>query len=412
MQKLTAKDKKMLIVLIVFLFAVGYYEFIVSPLYNMSMRTDSSIVKDKKQLLILKTKLGGLNNYKKKYNDLIEIIKIAEKSVIMPDVTVQLDTKIKAIMTAADIASVSIRSIKPMNYIKEGSKGEPIIIKDKFFSIEGTASVERFMKFIRGLWGTKLESVNLQTMDKSGGEIRYFIKIEFLNKVKSDIDNEKNLKDYPKYKAFNLEHNPFTIIKPSPPPRPKKVEREEPKEPPKIVHTLSNFELIGIAEFNKEKMAIINDKEKNKVIYLLKGDSFRESIVKSIKNKEVAFYFADNKQTIVEKLKDTGLKLKSSTTPPNNKDKRKGHLGIMVETFTQDIANRYHVEFNPGLFVVSPGRHRNIFKKGDVILEINGQPVPNFEAALRVMNNVYVGDKLKIIFKRDGKSKTLSYNAD
>jgi hypothetical protein len=408
--KLSTKDKKMLIVLGAFLLLLGYYEFVINPLYRISKKSNNSLITEKKDLLILKTKVASLSNYNKKFANLANIVKIAEKSIIMPFVNVALDSKIKAIMGAAEKSHVKIRSIKPMNSIQETKDGKTKVIKDKYFSIEGAASIDNLLMFLRNLWGTKLDSINISSMNEVGSELRYFIKIEFLSKIEFKFDNSNDT--VTAYKDFKLKYNPFTVIKPPPPPKPKYVKPIK-TEPPKIVHKLDNFTLIGIAQFNKDRMAIIDDKLKKRVMYLLKGDSFRESIVKSISDKIVSFYFADNKQVITVKLKENALKLKAGTPKKSNdKNKKKGHLGIMVETFTQDLANRYKLEFNPGLFVISPGRHRNVFKKNDIIIEINEQAVPNFEAALRIMNKVYAGDKIKIVLKRDGKVMNFSYNAD
>ena len=280
---------------------------------------------------------------------------------------------------------------------------------------------KNFLSFLRNLWGTKLESLNLSSFENNGngGDIRYFIKIEFLNKNDSPFLNKDELGKLKKYKDFKLMYSPFEVIKPPPPPPPPRPKGPIAKPKPKpIVHSISGFELIGIADLNNKMMAIIDDKQKNKVLYIKKGDDFRGAVVKEITDTTISFYFEDNKQTIEEKLKVNGLKLAQSDTSKNssvkkkNDNRRKGHLGIMVETFTQDIANRYSLEFNPGLFVISPGRHRNIFKKHDVIIEINDRPVPNFEAALRVMSKVYVGDKIKIELKRAGREKSFSYVAD
>ena len=399
----------MLIILAVFLLSFGYYEFVIDPLYKMSKKSTTQVIAKDKDLLIIKTKVSSLNVHRKKLMHLTNIIQIANKSSLMPFVDVPLETKIKAIMGAAENSFVKIRSIKPMNFTEETKDGKTRIIKDKFFSIEGTATIEKLMKFLRNLWGTKLDSINVSSMNDVGTELRYFIKIEFLAKIDfSLIDSGKDTRIY---ENFNLKHNPFTIIKPPPPPKPKIVKKTINK-PEKIVHTLDNFELIGIAKFNKESMAIINDQIKKRVIYLSKNDSFRKSVVKSIKETSVSFYFTDNKQTITVKLKTKTLELKTGTSKKKNNNKKKGHLGIMVETFTQDLANKYKLSFNPGLFVISPGRHRKVFKKNDIIIEINDQAVPNFEAALRIMNKIYAGDKIKIILKRDGKEMNFSYNAD
>ena len=387
---------------------------ILEPLYNKSVSSGIALEKERKKLLVDKTQIAGLANCKKKYSELSQVIDIANENILMPFVDVPLDAKIKSIMYAAEKSSVKIKSIKPMNYIYESKDGKSMVVQDKFFSIEGNASPKNFLQFLRNLWGTGLDNINLTALDSSGTNIRYYLKIEFMKKLDPPLKKTNN--KVKGFKDFSLKNNPFTIIKPPPPPRALRKSPGPPPKPQKVVHSINGIELIGIADYGEQGMAIIEDKQKqNEMVYLMKGDSFRNAVVKAITSKSVTFFFSDNKQDVVVSLKDDSLKLTGSnvdTEQKSQKNKRKGHLGIMVETFSQDLANRYHMEYYPGLFVISPGRHKDVFKKHDVIIEINDQPVPNFEAALRVMNRVYAGQSLKIEMKRNGKTQHITYNAD
>jgi hypothetical protein len=405
MQKLSKKDRKMLIALAVFLIGIVYYEFLLTPLYNMKNSVQKSLVNKRKELLVVKTKLSGLTHYKKKINDLKKIICIT-KNNNMPSINEMLNAKIKAVMSAAEKASVKILSLKPINAISENEDGTVKTIKDKYILIDGNSDINSFLNFLMNLWGVELEEIELSSVSKDGSKLRFYIKVSFLPKTNIDIASDKNVS--PVDLQFGVKHNVFAKIIPPPPPPPPKPPGWKPSMA-KPVHHLNDAKLLGVAEFGNEKMAIIEDGKKKETDFFFIGSKFRDAKLWKVNDKSAVFLFSDE-GTVTLKLPDE--KKYHTTDDSNDKTRKKGHLGILAETFTEQLARQHGLTFEPGLLVISSGTHGDVLQKGDIVTSINGQQTPNFEAALGVMKAIYVGEELKISLLRHGVFKNISYKAD
>ena len=402
MQKLSKKDKKMLIVLAVFLVGMAYYMFLLTPLNNMKNSAQNSLTAKRKKLLVVKTKLGGLTNYRKKINDLKNVICLIEKNNNMPGVEVQLNDKMKAVTSAAKKASVKLLSLKPISDIVTADDGTVATIKDKYISIEGNSDINSFLEFLKNLWGVELEEIELSSISKDGSKLRFYIKISFLPKTDFTI---KTVEGESVDVKFGVKHNIFAKIVPPPPPSPPTPPKPPP--PPKPVHNLDGVKLLGTAEFGNEKMAIVEDSKKKETDFFFIGSKFRDSKLWKV-NKNSAEFLFSNGETVTLKLPKEKKYYKV-----DDKTGKKGHLGILAKTFTKQLAEQYKIPFKPGLIVISPGgAHGNIVQKGDVITSINGKQVPNFDAALNIMKTVYAGDELKMSLLRNGERKNVSYEAD
>ena len=405
MKKLSKKDKKMMIVLAVFLIGMAYYEFLLVPLTNMDVSAQKSLVKKKKELLIVKTKLGGLTNYRKKISDLKNVICIAVKNNSMPGIDEKLNDKMEAVMSAAKKASVKILSLKPINDVGENEDGSVKTIKDKYIAIDGNADINSFLNFLKNLWGVKLEEIELSSISKDGSRLRFYIKISFLPKTELDIKADKNEKTDIK---FGVKNNIFARIVPPPPPPPPKPPGWKPPPPPKPVYQLNNAKLLGVAEFGNNRMAIIEDGQKRITDFFFIGSKFRDSKLWKVDKTSVVFLFSDGGTVTLKLPKEK----KYYNVADGDRTKKKGHLGILAETFTEQLSKQYDLTFEPGLLIISSGAHGDVLQKGDVITSINGTQTPNFEAALGVMKSVYAGDTLKISLLRHGVKKNISYKAD
>ena len=405
MQKLSKKDKKMMIVLAVFLIGMAYYEFLLVPLSNMNDIAQKSLVDKRKELLLVKTKLGGLANYRKKIKDLNKVICFTMNKNNMPYIDEKLNNKMKAVMSAADNASVKVLSLKPINDVAENEDGTVKTIKDKFIAIDGNADLNSFLIFLNNLWGVELYELQVSSISENGSRLRFYIKILFLPKTELDIKpNNNEVIDI----KFGVKNNIFKKIVPPPPPPPPKPPGWKPPPPPKPVRKLDNAKLLGIAEFGNNKMAIIEDNQKRITDFFFIGSKFRDSKLWKVDGTSAIFLFSDG-QTVTLKLPK---EKKYYNVSDNNREKKKGHLGILAETFTEQLSKQYDLKFEPGLLVISSGAHGDVLQKGDVITSINGKSTPNFEAALGVMKTVYAGDDLKISLLRHGVNKNITYKAD
>ena len=399
--QISQKDKKMLIVLGVFLAAIVYYLFILTPLSDMNTAAQKSLVAKRKELLIVKTKLSGLVGYKKKINDLKEVICITEKEYNMPDITEKLNNKMKAVTSAANKASVKISSLKPMNVISEKKDGTVQTIKDKYISIDGKSDISSFLKFLQNLWGTELEEIEVSSTSRGGESLQFYIKVAFLPKIMYKIKPDPDM-SYPAIQ-FGVKNNIFSIIKPPRSERP--VRRALP--PSKPVHQLNNATLLGIAEFGAIKMAILEDGIKKETDFFLVGDHFRDATVLKVTKNSVVFKYPDGDTLSLHLPKE-----KKYYSIDSASSKKKGHLGILAETLTEELAREKGMDFKPGLLVISSGAHDDVLHKGDIISSINGQPVSSFEDALNIMKSVYSGEEIKLTIFRADKMLSVKYKAD
>ena len=406
MKKLSQKDKKMAMILAVFLIAAAYYEFLLVPLTNMNNSSQKSLMAKRKELLIVKTKLGGLSNFKKKILDLKKVIYITRSNNKMPDIDNKLNYKMKAMMSAAKKASVKVLSLKPINSVGENDDGTVKIIKDKYISIEGSSDISSFLNFLKNLWGVELEEIELSSESKDGSRLRFYIKTSFFPKI--DFAAKLAEGEHPTNIKFGVKHNIFAKIIPPPPPPPPKPPGWKPPLPPKPVYHLNNAKLLGVAEFGTEKMAIVEDGIKKETDFFFIGSKFRKSKLLKVDKQGAVFIFPEGGKVT---LKLPNEKKYYSVAGSTGKTKQRGHLGILAETFTDQLAKQYGIPFKPGLLVISTGSHGEL-QKDDIIKSINGTPTPNFESALEVMKNIFTGGELHMVISRKGKIMGISYKAD
>jgi type II secretory pathway component PulC len=370
----------------------------------MNASAKKSLIAKRKELLIAKTKLDGVSNYRKEIFDLRDIIDITKNNSKMPSIGDKLNFKMKAIMTAAEKASVYILSLKPNSSVIEDEDGSTKILKDKYLSIEGNANINTFLNFLKNLWGVELEEIELSSAAKDGSKLRFYIKVSFLEKIKSAMQSSKEEKSIDI--NFGVKNNVFAKITPPLPPEPLRFKS---LTPPKPVHHLDGAKLIGIAEFGNTKIAIIEDGITKETNFYSIGSKFKESKLYKVDSTSAVFMFSDGGNVT---LKLPVEKLYYDIDSNDDNMKKKGRLGILAKTFTDQLANQNGTPFKPGLLVVSSGSHGDVLQKGDLITSINGTYTPDFEAALNIMKNVYIGEDLKIEILRRGESKKISYKAD
>ena len=90
----------------------------------------------------------------------------------------------------------------------------------------------------------------------------------------------------------------------------------------------------------------------------------------------------------------------------------RGYLGVMVQPVSQDIADSLGLKTSQGALVdqARPGTPAALagLKSGDVITELNGEPIKDAADLTRHVGSLKPGDKVTISFLRDGARKTAS----
>ncbi len=85
----------------------------------------------------------------------------------------------------------------------------------------------------------------------------------------------------------------------------------------------------------------------------------------------------------------------------------RGSIGVGAEDFTPERAEQMHVPFAPGALVVSVGHGSPAaaagLAPGDVVIEMAGKPIDGQRRLLSVVAFSRPGDKLKLVFMRQGR---------
>jgi serine protease Do len=89
----------------------------------------------------------------------------------------------------------------------------------------------------------------------------------------------------------------------------------------------------------------------------------------------------------------------------------RGWLGVGVQPVTPELADSFHLESKTGALVseVVPGSPADDagFRRGDVIVRYDDEPIEHMRELPRRVSNTPVGEKVKVEVVRDGKHKTL-----
>ncbi|HKL26463.1 MAG TPA: DegQ family serine endoprotease [Desulfuromonadales bacterium] len=89
----------------------------------------------------------------------------------------------------------------------------------------------------------------------------------------------------------------------------------------------------------------------------------------------------------------------------------RGYLGVTVQAMTDELADSFGLEKNRGALVnqvmaESPAAQAG-FKRGDIILEFDGQEIKDINDLPRIVAGTSVGETVKVKIFRDGKAREL-----
>ncbi|MCP5143919.1 MAG: DegQ family serine endoprotease [Gammaproteobacteria bacterium] len=92
----------------------------------------------------------------------------------------------------------------------------------------------------------------------------------------------------------------------------------------------------------------------------------------------------------------------------------RGRLGVMVQTMTGDLASSFGLDRPEGALVSqvqddSPAAKAGL-KAGDIIMEVDGQPISDSAHVARIVADHKPGSEVKLAILREGKRQTLTAN--
>jgi hypothetical protein len=298
---LSKKDKRMLLIMLIFFIIVGYYMGILLPLEKEIATAKKNFQKESEKLIVTKSMISNFLKLKKEsviYKDIMQII---QHSSMMPYESAPLDMKIKAIVGNGRKCNVQISSIRPMNLIVQEEAGMQTTFKAKIFDIEGSGDMNSIIKYLRSLWGTELENITISTLSNKDFILRFSVKIIFLPKI---IKRESRNDERYVYRQPDIQANPFDIVKP--------VILSKTNKLPLIKPIHLKADLIGIVESNGKRSAVIMFNDNRDVQILIEGEKVREHMVKKINLNEIIFEDKNKLQTKKKLPEDDVAKIKIS----------------------------------------------------------------------------------------------------
>lgn len=102
----------------------------------------------------------------------------------------------------------------------------------------------------------------------------------------------------------------------------------------------------------------------------------------------------------------------SSPTSNAQSLKRKGLLGIMMQTLNDSIATQHNLEINSGVYVMTVMPNSTFanlgVEQGNILTLLNNTPVNTIQDVLAITSNLYEGDTIEAEFYSNNQKKTKS----
>ena len=248
-------------------------------------------------------------------------------------------------------------------------------------------------------------------------------KLREVSTEKVFIQHKQNLKQPEKepLSYFNviMERNIFgsTLNKASTQAKEPEVEALEP--------TSLKIALLGTVSGNKENaFAVIEEKQKKSQGLYRVGDSVENATVKTILRGKVVLRVGDRDEVLImEEPSSSKTASRPSAAVPSVRDEstitvRLSDLERSLQDINQLMSNvRIRPHFKDGVadgLVITRIRAGSVFRRlglrnGDILQEINGNPIENPDHILSMYNDLKSGSPMSIQIKRRGQQRTLNY---
>ncbi|MCK4644789.1 MAG: Do family serine endopeptidase [Candidatus Aminicenantes bacterium] len=110
-------------------------------------------------------------------------------------------------------------------------------------------------------------------------------------------------------------------------------------------------------------------------------------------------------KVLTAKLTELPTEEEQETSPASKKD-----LGLTVTSLTPRVARRYGLRSREGVLITDVKRYsvadRNGLKRGDIILEANGQNIKDEDELIKIVDKLNSGDTLMLRIRREGQRDT------
>ena len=411
--ELSLRDRRLLLILAVFLLCAGYFQFIFEPVYRKWNFAQTAVSEKKKELRKMERKIKETRLLERDTNELLVKMSIISARINMPSAEKDLPIVIRAITQAATAAGVTVANIRPIAPAQQDGKELPPMT----FSIEGAARTNEIVTFLEKLWGVKIEELSMSLTDDEEKPVHFFTRITLIPAIEFPAST---VKVAPFHLAEDLfwprGHEFFTIA----------AEGEElpmnslsppPASPPDAEPSLdlSGLRLVGVTQFPGNKFAAIADGAQEIIVAL--GEKVRSYTLSAIDEKgiELSMEGGINRRLEFPPAKDgfLAVPLMQSPTPLPAQAllPKKGRLGLKLQNLTAELAQQKNLEAESGLLVLGGRTGEEDVLVDDIITAINGIRTPTMNEAVRVMQLVAAGDEVELSVLRGSAPKKVMIKA-
>ena len=420
---LSERDKKTVLILVVFLCLAAYYQFIFEPVFRKWNTTYKVMAEKKKELKQMERKLREFRGIQRDSEEFLSKIAIINARVNMPSSKKKLPEILRAIMVSADKSSVKINNLRPLATTEEGSE-TPVV---DTFSVDGSAKINEVANFMERAWGMKIVELGLSLTDDKDRPVHFYIKLSLLPPSVTETP-----KTSVKVAHFAFAEDPFR-------PRERAVVASKaimmkgrkglfsssvpspedivPPPPPPTVN-ISGLRLVGITGVGGRKSAIvIDDSKAGEEFFLQEGDPFREYSVTVVDNKGVTFGLKGGPTGRLEfppqagDIIETEVPQSAATAQKRAASTKNGRLGINVMNLTPALIKEKGLSAQQGLIVTKGREDAPDIKVDDVVVSINNIKVSSLNEAQKIMHTVKPGDELELGTLRGEAARTVKIKA-
>ncbi len=397
--EISKRDKRMLLILVLFFAALGYYYLVLAPLWEMRQRVAARLDSAKSELALTRTADMQLNSWQSYCARLGGRIARIYAMIEAPPLDVPAPERIDAIMKAAAGAGVAIDSLKPIaggssSSDESASTAKPVVAAG--FEVGGSCSYEAFVKFLRSIYGMGIKRFSLSKGDASDGLLRFNLIVESLplgRRLHLTAKAPRDGLDYaptddlfipkPELRRFAPSAASATVL-----------------ERVALEGRLRGLRLEGTAAFDGTEIAIVYDPadENSPISWLRAGDRTRGAEVMKVSSDGVTF--SDAYGSCLLRFDSYGSVLIPVSGPAP--EPKAAKLGLEVRALTPESAKADGVKLGGGLLVLKskPGSD---LQADDVIVALDGIATPSISEALRVLQRFCPGDILAVTFIRNGR---------
>lgn len=414
---LSLRDRRLLLLLAVFLLSTGYFQLIFEPAYQKWNFAQTVVSEKKKELRKMEKKIKEMRLLERDMNELMVKMSIISARINMPSAEKELPVVVRSITQAAAESGVTVANIRPIAPApQDGKELQPMT-----FSIEGTGRTNEIVTFLEKLWGVKIEELGLSLTEDEEKPVHFFTKITLIPAVEFPASAIKVAPFHVAEDVFwprgheffttatEEEDLPMTSLPPPPDaPSPLYVE-------PSV--SLSGLRLVGVTQFPGSKFAAIADGAREIIVAL--GEKVRSYTVSAIDEKGIEL---SREGEIKGRLDfpptqvgfpEGPLMLSPPPVMPAQalQQQKKGRLGLKLQNITPEVAKEKNVPVDSGLLVLGARTGEVDVLVNDIITAINGIRTPTMNEAVRVMQLVSAGDNVELSVVRGNLPKKITLKA-